>query len=331
MIQMQGMPAAPGCAVGQVLLFPKGPISISKQAVDEPKLEIKQLDFARNACLKFLERLLGQKQRDEDVVGILEAYLEILHDDVFFSKIKKTIRDEFVCAPWAIEQARADVAAAFAALDDDYLRERVADINYICNCIITYLLSGSKRFAFPQGKLVKDAVVFAEDLSPVDTMNFDSRQLKAIVTERGGTTSHTVILAKSLGIPAIVAIGPFPDGLENGQQVLVDADRGCVTVDPDISTLQNFEKQMKLNDSWKRMFALYETSPAITRDGLEIRVCVNAGEGNSLDEVDSRCCDGVGLFRTEFLYMDRTECVEKKDAQQKHRTFVRRFCICQRK
>ena len=161
-------------------------------------------------------------------------------------------------------------------------------------------------FAFPQGKLVKDAVVFAEDLSPVDTMNFDSRQLKAIVTERGGTTSHTVILAKSLGIPAIVAIGPFPDGLENGQQVLVDADRGCVTVDPDISTLQNFEKQMKLNDSWKRMFALYETSPAITRDGLEIRVCVNAGEGNSLDEVDSRCCDGVGLFRTEFLYMDRT-------------------------
>ena len=106
MTQMQGMPAAPGCAVGQVLLFPKGPISISKQAVDEPKLEIKQLDFARNACLKFLERLLGQKQRDEDVVGILEAYLEILHDDVFFSKIKKTIRDEFVCAPWAIEQAR---------------------------------------------------------------------------------------------------------------------------------------------------------------------------------------------------------------------------------
>lgn len=325
MIQMQGMPAAPGCAVGQVLLFPKGPISISKQAVDEPKLEIKQLDFARNACLKFLERLLGQKQRDEDVVGILEAYLEILHDDVFFSKIKKTIRDEFVCAPWAIEQARADVAAAFAALDDDYLRERVADINYICNCIITYLLSGSKRFAFPQGKLVKDAVVFAEDLSPVDTMNFDSRQLKAIVTERGGTTSHTVILAKSLGIPAIVAIGPFPNGLENGQQVLVDADRGCVTVDPDISTLQNFEKQMKLNDSWKRMFALYETSPAITRDGLEIRVCVNAGEGNSLDEVDSRCCDGVGLFRTEFLYMDRTTYPTEEEQFEVYRRLAQRL------
>ena len=117
----------------------------------DQRLDFVAPQFSKNIAVKlepFWIRLFFFTSGIDSCPCDRKTYLEILHDDVFFSKIKKTIRDEFVCAPWAIEQARADVAAAFAALDDDYLRERVADINYICNCIITYLLSGSKRFAF---------------------------------------------------------------------------------------------------------------------------------------------------------------------------------------
>lgn len=308
MIQIKGLSGAPGCIIGTAVIFASKAICTEMQSISDPVAEIADMESARSRYNEGLVQLAAQAHAEsaEEQAAIFEAYQEILMDDVFFCSIKDTISGESVCASYAIEKKRAETEAMFLTVDDDYLKARVSDINNVCNELIAELqgVSVADPFSVVEGDQL---VVFAEDLTPADTVRMDRTRLAAVVTQRGGVTSHTVILAKALGIPAIVGAGALLDKVESGDVVLIDGAAGKVVIAPDADTKAKFQTRKDASDRQKNLFDAHKTKKAVSKDGHHIRININSGDKESIQTFNVANCDGVGLFRTEFLYMENTD------------------------
>ena len=308
MTQIKGLAGASGCVVGRAVVFRTSQLSLERQTITDPQAEIDAMEAARGRYVESLGRLAerARAEHGEEGAGIFEAYQEIAQDDYLFNQVKDLIKAESVCASWAIDQKRAETEAMFLAVDDPYLQARAADINNVCNEIMGEIqgVSVGDPFANAQGD---DLVVFAEDLTPADTVRMDRNRLKGIVTEKGGVTSHTVILAKALGIPAIVGAGAMLDQVADGQEVLVDGAAGTAMVCPDEATKTAFIARKAESDRQQALFDACKGKQAATTDGVGVRVNINSGDKESIASFDAAGCDGIGLFRTEFLYMGQTD------------------------
>ncbi|MCI9170207.1 MAG: phosphoenolpyruvate--protein phosphotransferase [Lawsonibacter sp.] len=304
MMQIKGLAGAAGCVAGHAAVFRPSELCLERRAVSDSQAEIDAMEAARARYNETLRRLAGEARaaQGEEGAGIFEAYQVIAEDDYLFDQVKELIRAESVCASWAIEQKRAETEAMFLGVDDPYLQARAADINNVCKEITGELqgVDTGDPFAGLRGE---DLIVFAEDLTPADTVRMDRARLKGMVTEKGGVTSHTVILAKALGIPAIVGVGPILDQVVSGQEVLVDGRLGNVVVCPDEEAKAAFRIREEEDGRRRLLFDACKASPARTKDGISVRVNINSGDTESINTFDAGACDGIGLFRTEFLYM----------------------------
>ena len=308
MTQIKGLAGAAGCVVGQAVVFRSSQLNLERQGISDPQAEIDALEAARNRYVASLDKLAEKARAEHGDQGaeIFEAYQEIAQDDYLFDQVKDLIKSESVCASWALDQKRAETEAMFLAVDDPYLQARAADINNVCREIMGEIqgVVVGDPFANAQGD---DLVVFAEDLTPADTVRLDRSRLKGMVTEKGGVTSHTVILAKALGIPAIVGAGAMLDQVSDGQEVLVDGAAGTATLCPDEATKTAFIARKAESDRQQALFDACKGKPAATRDGVGVRVNINSGDKESMESFDAASCDGIGLFRTEFLYMGQSD------------------------
>lgn len=304
MMQIKGLAGAAGCVAGHAAVFRPSELCLERRAVSDSQAEIDAMEAARARYNETLRRLAGEARaaQGEEGAAIFEAYQVIAEDDYLFDQVKELIRAESVCASWAIEQKRAETEAMFLGVDDPYLQARAADINNVCKEITGELqgVDTGDPFAGLRGE---DLIVFAEDLTPADTVRMDRARLKGMVTEKGGVTSHTVILAKALGIPAIVGVGPILDQVVSGQEVLVDGRLGNVVVCPDEEAKAAFRIREEEDGRRRLLFDACKASPARTKDGISVRVNINSGDTESINTFDAGACDGIGLFRTEFLYM----------------------------
>lgn len=304
MMQIKGLAGAAGCVAGHAAVFRPSELCLERRAVSDSQAEIDAMEAARARYNETLRRLAGEARaaQGEEGAAIFEAYQVIAEDDYLFDQVKELIRAESVCASWAIEQKRAETEAMFLGVDDPYLQARAADINNVCKEITGELqgVDTGDPFAGLRGE---DLIVFAEDLTPADTVRMDRARLKGMVTEKGGVTSHTVILAKALGIPAIVGVGPILDQVVSGQEVLVDGRLGNVVVCPDEEAKAAFRIREEEDGRRRLLFDACKASPARTKDGIPVRVNINSGDTESINTFDAGACDGIGLFRTEFLYM----------------------------
>jgi len=308
MIEIKGLGGAPGCAGGRAVVLRGGKLSLEKKTVSDPAAEVESMESGRRSYNEALQKLAEDSRtaHGDESAAIFEAYQEIIQDDVFFGQVKEIILSESVCASYAIETKRAEIEAVFSAVDDDYLKARAVDINNVCRELVGTLqgITTGDPFENVQGS---ELVIFAEDLTPADTVRLDRTRLKGMVTERGGVTSHTVILAKALGIPAVVGCGPVLDKVKDGESVLVDGAAGLITLSPDADQLLAFSSKSDRAANLKRLYDACRTQPAITRDGVTMRVNVNSGDKESIQSFHAAECDGVGLFRTEFLYMGQKD------------------------
>lgn len=304
MMQIKGLAGAAGCVAGHAAVFRPSELCLERRAVSDSQVEIDAMEAARARYNETLRRLAGEARaaQGEEGAAIFEAYQVIAEDDYLFDQVKELIRAESVCASWAIEQKRAETEAMFLGVDDPYLQARAADINNVCKEITGELqgVDTGDPFAGLRGE---DLIVFAEDLTPADTVRMDRARLKGMVSEKGGVTSHTVILAKALGIPAIVGVGPILDQVVSGQEVLVDGRLGNVVVCPDEEAKAAFRIREEEDGRRRLLFDACKASPARTKDGISVRVNINSGDTESINTFDAGACDGIGLFRTEFLYM----------------------------
>ncbi len=308
MTEIKGLPGAAGCVAGTAVVFESRVINIARESIADVEAELASLERARErygeALVKLADR--ARAEHGDEGAGIFEAYQEILGDDFFFDGVKELVAAEKACAAWAIEQKRAETEAMFLAVDDPYLQARVADINNVCQELTAELqgIVTGDPFAGVEGEAL---VIFAEDLTPADTVRMDRTRLAGMVTERGGVTSHTVILAKALGIPAIVGAGAMLAKVRTGDGVLVDGALGTVVLGADEAAKADFMKRKAAADVQKILFDAGKDKNAYSKDGHLTRVNVNSGDKESIASFNADHCDGVGLFRTEFLYMGQTD------------------------
>lgn len=287
---IKGIAGAPGLAKADAYFYRK---NISKTAVVD-------IDEAVKISL---EKIEGLKRKAENSLGegeakIFEAYKMLLEDRALISQIRSRIEDGDDAVS-ATEAVTGRMSAILASKKNEYMRQRADDIRYvgklICESLCGAKQEDDKNF---EGKVI----LAAYELTPVDTMLFDLKNLAAIVTETGGATSHTVILAKSLGIPAVTGVENIEKRIKTGSFLCVDGNTGKVTVDPGKEQLAEFEMRLEEERNFIEKIKSLKKSKAYLRDGEEFNVCVNIGNPEDLNELEETVFNGVGLFRTEFLY-----------------------------
>ena len=301
--QLSGLPASPGIAIGNAVIYQAAIASILQQQADNPQEEWYQL---QTACATARQQLQSLCQKTSAEAGkaeaaIFEAHLLYLEDPVLFEQAHQLIFDQNFSAAAAWKAVIDKTVAAYEALEDSYLQARATDVSDVGQRVLG-LLTGTASTPLD---LKEPAILVADDLTPSQTAQLDLTKVLGICTVAGGVTSHTGILARSLGIPAVMGVDAELLGLENGTLIALDGETGQVWVQPDDTELR--ELLLKRD----RQTALIEASritaqqPAITKDGHQVKVMANiCGVADAKVAVDAGA-QGVGLLRSEFLYLDR--------------------------
>lgn len=214
--------------------------------------------------------------------------------------------DEGINMDYAIDLEKEKVCLKFEGMEEPYLKERMSDIRNVCDELIRRL-NGLKSSEEQVLRIHEPFILVAEDLSPEDTIRINKSFLRGFITEKGGITSHVVILAKSLGIPAVVGAGGILKNAGMGKMLYINGDEGYGVTEPDGAFIESFQSERGRREEQKKQYAVLLEEPAVTASGRRVSVCVNTGDSESRKNFREEQCDGIGLFRTEFLFMDQRD------------------------
>jgi phosphoenolpyruvate-protein phosphotransferase len=300
--RLHGIGASGGIAIGPALVHRPQLPEIHRLRVADPGAEVVRLEGAVAEVLARLERLEAQAAEDagSEMGDIFEAHRMFLEDPSFSGEAVALVRDEAVRAEAAVAQITDQLAAEFEQIGDGYFAQRAADLRDIGNQLLRVLLGlGDAGFS----GLATPSVIVAHDLTPSETVTIPAGMALAFVTEIGSPTSHTAILARGMGIPAVVGVGAA--ALADGVEVAVDGDAGTVWVDPDQPTLRALSLRRAELTAVRTEAESRADQPAVTTDGHRVEVVANIGNPADAVRADELGAEGVGLFRTEFLFIDR--------------------------
>jgi len=264
---------------------------ITKEQVSEEK---KKFDSARSAVIRELEELAAGNE-------IFAAHLEIAGDFTLQDAVENKIAEEGKNAQMALQESIDEIAAIFEAMDDAYMKERGADIKDIGKRLMAKL-KGVKRPDL--GDIRSEVIVTAKDLYPSDTVKLNPAFVKGIITEEGGITSHVSIIAKSMNIPTLVGVKGILAKLKEDCMVCMDAGQGIIVIDPDEKVRREYKEKEEAYDQERARLVSLRNRPAVTKEGKRISLCANVGNVEDIRNALPMNIDGVGLFRSEFLYME---------------------------
>lgn len=301
----KGIPASRGYALGYVYLKEDIELLVERGFTQDSRAERMKL---REAVEEARKQLLQLREKTSREVGeadacIFDAHIMFLDDPEFTGAVEAEIEATRVNAMWALSEITKRHIRTFTAMEDSTMKERIEDLRDVSQRVLR-ILSG---FAEAQDITEENTVVVANDLTPSDTATLDKNKVIAFVTNIGSRTSHTAIMARTLGIPAVVGLGDITSDLRNGELVIVDGFRGEIIIDPDADTIEDYNnrKAAYLNEQ-EDLLALRDVETR-SRDGKRIEVSANIGWPHDVDNALANGAEGIGLYRTEFLYMDRTD------------------------
>jgi phosphoenolpyruvate-protein phosphotransferase (PTS system enzyme I) len=308
---LRGIPAAAGVAIGSCILYdPKPPVIPQYQIAPEAVAsERERLQQAIEASMQEVGQLRDQvKERlGKEEAAIFDAHLLILEDEALLGAAYQRIEQELMNAERALWEAAEKFAQILAGLSDSYFQARAADIHDIRSRVISHLQgkpNPSLRF------LSQPVVVTARDLLPSDTAGLDATYVLGLVTEQGGPTSHTAILARQMGIPAVVGVPGLLSALQSHEtlplRIALDGSAGTVEIDPDAATIASYETALQKYRQQQEQLQSFRLLPAITLDNVRVEIAANIGSPRDAKLAAEAGANGVGLFRTEFLFLDRT-------------------------
>jgi phosphotransferase system enzyme I (PtsI) len=310
----KGIAVSPGISIAESLIIDSEDYRIPHRQI-EPSQRILEIQRVRNAfkdASRELTRLESEVDRTEGKIkDIFAVHLRFLHDRSLRKKITDLIQSDLVTAEYAISAVLREIAAHFAEVEDAYISERAADIYDIERRLLKQLL-GKKREHVEH--LTKEVVIVARELSPTQTAGFDRKYVKGIASDAGGRTSHAAIVARSLGIPAVVALEDLTEYTRAGDKVIVDGNRGIVIVNPDEQTVRQYEEYAREFTALEHRLDAIRQKPAVTRDGTEITLLGNIEFPDEAQLVLEKGGAGIGLYRTEFLYLN----TEREPTEQDH-------------
>ena len=301
---MKGIGVSPGIVIGKVLLKEENQIIIEKKDIINYEEEIKRFKTAMENSKNEIQDIYNNvlKNIGENEASIFEAHLMILEDPEMLEQIEKKIEDNKVNAEWALKEISEMFISMFEGMDNEYMKERAADIKDVTSRLMKKLMN-IEDVNF--GELTNEVIIVANDLTPSDTSQIDKNKVLGFITEIGGRTSHSAIMAKTLEIPAIVAVPDITNKVKNGDLIVFDGEEGIVYVNPEEEIVKLYEdKKVEYNKSKKELNLLIGKE-SITTDGIRVELAANIGTPKDLDSVTNNDGEGIGLFRSEFLYMDR--------------------------
>ena len=308
---MKGIAASNGIAIAKVFKFEQPVLTITRKE-GKPEEEIAKLRSAIEVSIQEIETIKEKatgKLKDEEL-AIFDAHLAVANDPEFFSQVEDKINSENVNAEYAVEEVANMFIGIFESMDDEYMRARAADIKDVTFRIKAHICG--ERLA-DLSTISEEVVIVAEDLTPSDTAQLDKKYTTGFATEMGGRTSHSAIMARSLEIPAIVGVKELMTSVEHGQMMILDAINGEIVLDPtDAQIAEYTEKKNAFLEEKKQLMQLKDL-PSITADGVHVELAGNIGNPSNMEGVIKNGGDGVGLYRTEFLYMDASELPSEED------------------
>ncbi len=304
MQKLQGIAVSPGVAIGEALVMDNEGFRIPRRFVARDAVvdELERLDKAVSAAATEISRnrdAVSQELGDK-YGAIFEAHLQMLQDSRLRGELEEMIRQRHYSPEYAVSRTLRRYAQVFQRLESSYLAERANDIFDIEKRLLRHLL-GRRREGIAH--LTSPVLVLAHNLTPSETANLDRRFVRGFVTEIGGPGSHTAIVAEALEIPAVVGTGPFLTEVSGGDQVIIDGDKGLVILQPDEETLARYRHEAEELRSLQAKLEPLRDLPAETLDGVRVMIMGNIEFPYEVDHCVARGADGVGLYRTEFLYL----------------------------
>lgn len=308
---IKGLPVSSGIAIGKVFVKKTVSENINFEKVKDKGLEKQSFHSAREKAIRQLEEIYYSilHGKGEQEASIFSAHMEMLEDIEFIHRIESIIDTQGCKAEWAVKNTRDELADIFEAMDDEYMRERAMDIKDISTRVIRILKGEESEDAL---SFTEPAIVAARDLAPSDTALMNSELVLGIINEKGGPTSHAAIIARMLGIPFVVH-PQITSVTENGQLLAFDGETGCIELEPDSELLQHYRKKQKAFMEEKQQLDKLKGTKSSTADGYEMILAGNIGAVKDADSVLQQDGHSIGLFRTEFLYMNRREAPEEEE------------------
>jgi len=303
MLTLEGKSVFNGITIGPVVLYKRTIHKVADQLVDDTETEVARFHTARLAAQNEIKSLYEKAltEVDEKTAEIFDVHQMMLDDPDYIETVENTIRTQKINAEYAVNAAADSFAEMFAAMEDAYMQERAADIRDISGKVLN-ALTGSNNMV----TLTAPSIVAADDLAPSETLSLDKNNILAFITESGSTNSHTAILARTMGIPAIVGAGDtLLAHLHEKQTVIVDGFDGKIYIDPDVATLEAMTAKMNQDQKQKSLLAKLKGKPNATKSGRKIKLYANIGQPADLSAVLDNDAGGIGLFRSEFLYLGR--------------------------
>ena len=300
-----GIPASRGYAIGQAFIKKHVELNITDEKIQDVA---KEKDHLRKACEKSKVQLEKIKKKALDSMGeekamVFDAHLMLFDDPEFIGAIEGEIENNNLNALKAASDVSSSYVAIFESMEDEYMRERAADIKDVAKRLMNNLAGIEDSFDIEE----TNTIVIAHDLTPSDTAQLDKEKVIAFLTNIGGRTSHSAIMARTLEIPAVVGLHDITESVQNGDILIVDGIEGRVIIDPDHETVKKYVALQEAYNQEKEELKKLVDVKAKTKSGKRIEVAGNIGKPEDVHKVLENGADGIGLFRTEFLYMDRDD------------------------
>ena len=303
----KGIGVSPGIAIGRAVIIEKRIASVYRVPIREDEVAPEVTRFLES-LEKTREELLELKQKvsrsmGDEYASIFEAHAMIVGDASFADKVVQKIEEEQVNAEWALSEVQEELQARFASFDNDYLRERVADVKDVAERVLTNLQGVAHH---DLSEIKNDVIIIADDLTPSDTVHFNRRPVVGFATETGGRTSHTSIIAKSLFMPAVIGVPRLTKIVDNDELVIVDGYEGTVVVNPNEALVKEYESRVSRHDEQEKRLLENRDLPSVTRDDRTISLQANIELVEELDDAIRFGAQGIGLYRSEFLYISKS-------------------------
>ncbi len=301
----KGIAVSPGISIAKSLIIDSEDYRIPRRLIapSQRRTEIQRVKNAFSNAAEDLGQMAGAKQMAEagNIKDIFAVHMRFLRDKSLRKKVTDLIQTESVTAEYAVSTVLRQIAAHFSKVKDSYISERATDLYDIERRLLRKLL-GHKREDV--GHLTEEVVVIARELSPTQTASFNKQFVKGLATDVGGRTSHSAIVARSLGIPAVVALENLTENVRGGDTVIVDGNRGIVVVNPDEATISKYEEYSRDYVALEHRLDSLKSKPAVTQDGVKITLLGNIEFPDEAELVLEKGGQGIGLYRTEFLYLN---------------------------
>ncbi len=319
-VKLSGIGVSPGVAVGPAFVMATRKLHVVEKKITarETEHEVCRLEDAIIDTRRQIKKIQGdlEKRTASAYASVFDAHLMVLDDRAFIEEIVGTIRKKHKNAEWVVYQSASRYAAVLASVKDDYLRERVADIKDVARRIIRNLSGDTDA---PLSTLTSKHIIIAPDLAPSETAALRKDMVEGFATDMGSPTSHTALMARALEIPAVVGLHDISDKIVTGEEVLIDGNKGVVILHPTREQLKEYGKLAKARKDIERGLTSLKNQPAETKDGHRVVLAANAESLEEISAIKEYGVEGIGLFRSEYLYLMRNGSVSEDEQEQVYR------------